>query len=288
MNKRKAFTLVELGIVVVVIMVLVVGVLKGASLTQTSRVLGARSFTASSVVPKVESLVAWYETSTKDSFKGNQAYDGGQIDAWYDISPESIARNSNLSEGNKVNKLNRTASSDVTYVEDGINSIPSINFTGSSPITLSSLYQGSSSINTVFIVFRPTAYLNGTITLFDSYSSGSTYSIGISSTAAAINAGTSLSGSTTINLGNDYILAAVFNSTSSALYLNDPGTAIASNTAGSNSLTGLTIGATKAGTQLFPGMISEIIVYNRVLKLQERRDIFRYLSSKYKITVTNI
>ncbi|MBU6338887.1 MAG: prepilin-type N-terminal cleavage/methylation domain-containing protein [Rickettsiales bacterium] len=290
MNKRKAFTLVELAIVVVVIMVLVVGVLKGASLTQTSRIVGARSFTASSVVPKTEGLVAWYETSTKDSFKGNQAYDSSQIDTWYDISPDSIVRNSSLAEGSKVNKLSRTASSAVTYVEDGINSIPTINFSGSSPITLSSLYQGSLSLSTVFVVFRPTSYLDGHITFFDSYSSGSTYSIGITSSAVTINAGalSALSGSASINLGNDYILAAVFNTTSSAIYLNDPETAITSGDAGSNSLTGLTIGSTKAGAENFPGMISEIIVFNRILKLQERRDIFRYLASKYKITVTSI
>lgn len=291
MNKRKAFTLVELAIVVVVIMVLVVGVLKGASLTQTSRILGARSFTASSVVPKTDGLVVWYETSTKDSFKGDQAYDGGQIDAWYDISPESIVRNSSLTEGSKVNKLSRTASSDVTYVEDGINSVPSVNFSGSSSITLPSFYQGSLSLSTVFVVFRPTAYLSGHITLFDSYSSGSTYSIGVTSSTVTINAGATavLSGSTSINLGNDYIVAAVFTgSSSSALYLNDPGTAIISGDAGSNSLTGLTIASNKAGGEQFPGMVSEVIVYNRILKLQERRDIFRYLASKYKIVVTNI
>lgn len=289
MNKRKAFTLVELGMVIVVIMVLVVGVLKGASLTQTSRVLGARSFTASSIVPKIEGLIAWYETSTKDSFKSNQAFDSGQLDSWYDINPETFVRNSNLAEGSKVNKLTRTASSSVTYVEDGINSTPSVNFTASSSsFNLSSFYQGSLALSTIFIVFKPTSYLSGDVTLLDSNSSGSISSIGVSSSTVKINAGTALSGSATINLGNDYIIAAVFNSTSSKIYLNNSETTIASGNAGSNSLTGLTIGSNRLGAESFPGMISEIIIYNRSLNIQERRDIFRYLASKYKITVTGI
>jgi type II secretory pathway pseudopilin PulG len=289
MNKRKAFTLVELGMVVVVIMVLVVGILKGASLTQTSRVLGAKSFTASSIVPKIEGLVAWYEISTKDSFKIGQAYDNGQLDSWYDINPETIIRNSTLAEGNKVNKLTRTASSSVTYVEDGINSTPSVNFTASSSsFSLSSFYQGSLALSTIFVVFKPTSYLSGDITILDSNSSGNISSIAVSSSTVKINAGTAISGSATINLGNDYIIAAVFNSTSSKIYLNNSETTIASGDAGSNSLTGLTIGSNRLEAERFPGMISEIIIYNRSLNIQERRDIFRYLASKYKITVTGI
>ncbi len=281
-HKKTAFTLVELSIVLIVILIIITGVLKGGALTQTSRILGARSITAKSVVPQINGLVAWYETSTKNSFLESQASNGTQITKWYDIgsSPTVPAPNT----------LTKAAAANVTYVDEGINKVPSILFDGSSSsskITLPSFYQGSSAQNTIFLVFNPSS-LTSRATLFDSISSGSTASIGIQSNAVIINAGTLLSGSATIETNNSYILAAYFNGTISKIYMNDSETAVASGNSGSNALTGLTIGATKSGTEMFTGMISEVIIYDRILAIQERRDVFRYLADKYKITVTGI
>jgi hypothetical protein len=57
---------------------------------------------------------------------------------------------------------------------------------------------------------------------------------------------------------------------------------------GSNALTGLTIGMDKSGSNGFNGYISEIIIYDRQLKLQERKDVMSYLAKKYRITVANL
>lgn len=282
-HKKTAFTLVELSIVLVVILIIITGVLKGGALTQTSRILGARSITAKSVVPQINGLIAWYETSTKNSLLESQASNATQITTWYDIGSSSTVPTPNT--------LTKAAAANVTYADDGINKVPSILFDGSSSsskITLSSFYQGSSAQNTIFLVFNPSAFLTSHATLFDSISSGSTASIGIQSNAVTINAGTLLSGSATIETNNSYIVAAYFNGTISKIYMNDSETAISSGDAGSNSLTGLTIGATKSGTEMFAGMISEVIIYDRILAIQERRDVFRYLADKYKITVTGI
>jgi hypothetical protein len=282
-HKKTAFTLVELSIVLTVILIIITGVLKGGALTQTSRILGARSITAKSVVPQINGLFAWYEASTKNSFLESQASNGAQITTWYDIgsSPTVPAPNT----------LTKTpAAANVTYVDEGINKVPSILFDGSSSsskITLLSFYQGSSAQNTIFLVFNPNS-LTSRATLFDSISTGNTASIGIQSNALTINAGNLLSGSAKIETNNSYIVAAYFNGTISKIYMNDSETAIASGNSGSNALTGLTIGATKSGTEMFTGMISEVIIYDRILAIQERRDVFRYLADKYKITVTGI
>ncbi len=281
MHKKTAFTLVELLVVLIVILIIITGVIKGGSLTQASRILGARSITAKSVVPQINGLVAWYETSTKNSFLESQASKGAQITKWYDIGSSPVAPVSNT--------LTKTAALNVTYANEGINKFPSILFSGSSSskITLSSFYQGSSAQNTIFLVFNPSS-LTSRATLVDSISSGSTASIGIKSNAVTINAGNLLSGSAKIETNNSYIVAAYFNGTISKIYMNNSETAVASGNSGSNTLTGLTIGADKSGAEMFTGMISEVIIYDRILAIQERRDVFRYLEDKYKITVTGI
>jgi hypothetical protein len=57
---------------------------------------------------------------------------------------------------------------------------------------------------------------------------------------------------------------------------------------GNNSLSGLTIGATNAGASGFDARISEVIIFNRVLNVNERKEIFNYLAKKYKIQVVGV
>lgn len=284
MQIKKAFTLIELAVVLLVILLLIAGIMQGGSLVQTSRILGARSFTAQSIVPKIDGLIAWYETSTKNSFKESEAYDGAQITTWYDISPSSIVA--------QRNSLTKSASSQVTYVEEGINSLPSIMFDGSSSaskISASSLYQGILLENTVFLVFNATGDLSSHVALLDGDASSGTKEIGIQSDAITISGGTTLSGSTTITAGTTYIVAAYFNNAASKIYLNDAATEVVSGNAGAGmDSAGLVIGSNRLATEFFTGMISEVIFYNHLLSLQERRDVFRYLADKYKVTVAGI
>lgn len=287
-SQKKAFTLLELSVVLLVIGVLVVGIVQGGGLVKASRIANARSFTAKSVVPEISGLIAWYETSTKDALKESESYNNAQTSEWYDISPSSIVT--------KKNKLARTANSNVIYQSDGINKIPSIQFKNTANITLSSFYQGPSSQATVFIVFRPSNSPSSTEKiLLDSSSSGSSAQIGIKSNAVFFNLGTSASTGTSSNaasfiVGKDYILAAYLNSSYSKAFVNNAKTEAgsASVNPGTNQLSGLTIGTNKSNSKPFNGFISEIIIYNRPLQLQERKDVMSYLSKKYQIAVSGI
>lgn len=284
MNKKSAFTFIELSIVLVIIMILTVGILKGASLAYSSRLLGARSQTAKSIIPEVKGLVAWYEISLKDSFIESEASDETQITQWNDIGPSL--------NSSRKNNLTKSASSNVLYIEDGINNIPSIKFdalTTDSNITLPSFYQNYTPQSTIFIVFQPLGTLPTQETLLDSGAAvQDTVSISVESDAVTINAGIALSGATSVNSGQTYILCASFNRTLSAVYFNDADTKLTSGDAGANSLNGLTIGSNKSSSERFDGLVSEVVVYDRVISLQERRDIFRYLADKYDVTVDGI
>lgn len=288
LSRKQAFTLTELAVVLSVILILITGVISAGSITQVARVIGARTITAKSVVPQINGLLAWYETSSDNSLLASQKSDDAQITTWYDISPSSIV--------NQRNYLNKGATSNTLYREDGINSIPSLEFDGTSAakMTLSSFYQGTYPQNTIFIVFRPMSD-SMPQTLLDSYSTGSTTSVSIAINSISLNAGSSATTSTgsnapSIYYNGNYIMAVYFNGSSSQVFVNNSESPAGAATisAGTNKITGLTIGTDKSGNGGFKGLISEIVVYNRALKLQERRDVFRYLSDKYRISVSGI
>ncbi len=296
MKKNTAFSMVELSLVLIVIGVLAAGVISATSLIKTSRLTTARSLTAKSTVPSIEGLVAWYETSAIDSLKTSENYNNAQISTWYDISPASITL--------KKNTLTKTASSAVTYTDKGINNFASLKFSGtgtsssndaSGKISLSSFYQGASARNTIFIVCRPSALPSGYSRIFiDSGDSSVTSATGIAATNSVyFNLGSVSNTATGANpasfaLEQNYILAIYFNGSSSKAYVNNTKNMAgdATTSPGTNFLTGLTIGSDHSGGYSFNGLISEVIIYNRPLQNNERTDIFKYLSNKYKIPVS--
>ena len=289
MKKHSAFTLLELSIVIILIGILVGGVMKGGNLINSARLTSARSFTSKSPVPEIEGLIAWYETSSSDSFKASETVDGIQATEWRDISPNSVVT--------QKNKLTKAAAANMIYESTGINKTPSLQFSSTGKITLSSLYQGGMAQATVFLVFRPNvAPSSGAIILFDSISTVATNtSIGIKSTAVNLNAGLLVdtgvgSNPASFANGKNYIVAAYLNGVKSGAYVNNATTLAggANVSAGTNQITGLTIGTDKGGSNGFTGLISEVIIYNRPLKLQERKDVMLYLSKKYRITVSGL
>jgi len=273
--QNSAFSLIELSVVLIIISVLVAGVMQSTSLVNLARLMNARSYTSKSPVPSIGGLVAWYETSSKNSFKAvDNAADNSEISDWYDINPASLPE-----------KKNTLVANSVIYKTDGINKIPSLQFT-SANANLDSFFQGTSAQYTIFLVFRPTS-TSGTI--LDSDTSGATNSISIAANALNLNAGSSADIANTFIASTNYITAVYFNRAVSEAYVNDAvniaGSAINS---GTNQLDGLTIGSNKSGTNNFSGLISEVIIFNRPLKFQERKDVMSYLSKKYSITVAGL
>jgi hypothetical protein len=285
---KKAYSLLELSIVTIIVGVLISGVVSGVGMIRASRISNARLFTSKSPVIEISGLVAWYETSLKDSLDGNQAIDGAAITNWYDLNPNS---NSGVAGAIKKNKLS-SVSPGATFISNGINGTPSINFASNARFTLSTFYQGTSSQSTIFLVLRPLTTLSSTAQIvLDSISSANTTSIGLENTAINLNTGIGVDSATiTPNLssGTDYVISTYLNNTNSQAFVNSASNALAAANTGTNQLTGLTIGTNKSGNSGFTGLISEVIIFNRVLKTQERKDVMNYLSKKYKISVAGL
>ena len=127
MKKNKAFSLVELSVVILIIGILVAGVTQSGRLIRQIKLSTARSVTASSDVASIRDITAWFEASTEGVFtddKGStEVEDKAQIDIWRDTNPQK-------SNGDKPELKNATTGAKPKYVSNGINGIPSVYFDG--------------------------------------------------------------------------------------------------------------------------------------------------------------
>lgn len=286
-TKKFAFSLIELSIVLLVIGILMVGVSQGYNLVRSAQISNARSITAKSPILQIQGLLAWYETSMKESLDQSKLKDGDSISTWKDISPNSIL--------NGYNQLTTTASANIAFAQSSINKIPSIKFTGSSKLSLANFTQGASSQATVFLVVKLN-YVPDTTnykTIFDGNSAD--FSFSIRSNGIQINTGSSVVSSDVANSflnSGEYAIAIYFNGSNSKVYVNDTdsmfGGSVINNPSGTNQLAGVTLGATRSGSLGFAGYISEVAIFNRVIKAGERKEIFNYFSKKYKIAIAGV
>ena len=286
---KKAFSLIELSVMIIIVSLLISGVIDGRSLIKDSRVYSARAVTFSSQIITIPKMVLWLESSVKDSFLTSQTIDGSQITSWYNREPAKFLVKNNLTT---------TASDNVIYKESSINNIPSANMTEAGNMNLTNFSNSALASSTIIVVFKPTTTVSATaLNIIDSGDAdNSTSSIAIKSNKVVLNAGSLVETSTITNpasftKSSNYILMVYFNGASSKVFVNDiveVGGSGASLDAGSNALNGLTVGANKSGASGIAAEIAEVIVYGRVLKNSEKRDVMSYLSKKYKIAVSGI
>jgi len=288
LNKR-AFSLIELSIVLIIIGLLIAGITSGRNLVRASKLSSGRSITLASQIVTIPGMVLWTESTTKDSFLNTESIDSNQLTTWYNREPSGFLVSNNFTT---------SASSNVIYEEVSTNELPAVNMTVAGNMSLANFSSSVLSAATIAIVFKPTVAPTSTATtIADAGASGnSTASIGIKSDRVSLNFGSAVETSTVTNpasfsLDGLYILVVYLNGASSKVFVNNAtevGGSGAVLSAGTNALNGVTIGANKSGSSGIAAEISEVIIYNRVLKDTERQDMMSYLSTKYKITVTGL
>lgn len=286
-TKNSAFSLVELSIVIFIIGVLITGATQGYSLVKSAQISNARGITSKSPIAQIQGLIAWYETSMKESLNLTELKEGANITTWKDISPSSIV--------NGNNKLTAVASSNITYFQSAINKIPSLKFTGFANLSIANFAQGPSSQATIFLVIKPDYAPDSTNykAIFDGNSAD--FSFSIKSDMVRLNAGNVTSSTTFADSfvnSKEYAIAVYFNGLNSKTFVNNTDSPIGGSTAlnsGTNQLNGFVIGSNRSAPLVgFSGYISEVVIFNRVIKNAERKEIFNYLSKKYKISITGL
>jgi len=122
-KKGKAFSLIELSIVLVVIGIAISSITQSSRLIAQFKLSSARSQTQSSPVTSIKDLSMWLETTTVDSFSENESEDGSGVSVWKDINNYSSA---------KVNGQQSSSFRYPQYKTNCINGLPCLRFDGSS------------------------------------------------------------------------------------------------------------------------------------------------------------
>ncbi|OFW80689.1 MAG: hypothetical protein A2887_05705 [Alphaproteobacteria bacterium RIFCSPLOWO2_01_FULL_40_26] len=295
---KRAFSLIELSIVILIIGILIAGVTQSSRLVKQMRLNSARSLTQSSPVNSIKDLILWVEPTLESSFDSDLG-NGDAVAKWNDINPQSSYK-INLSQDSSGNRP--------TYLAEGIGGIPSIKFSGSTgtPLYGKDIYFSSPSY-TIFMVFKPDTVSESALlgAFYDNDSNWTNESgehginLQINSSTPKFRAlhrgptgasgGNSNVSSSDIVAKKDYIFSYVRNYTVGAtLWLNN---AVeinqASASAGSfdKASLQLVIGTLfdSLTARKFDGQFSELIIFDRALRQSEIDDVEAYLSKKYSV-----
>jgi prepilin-type N-terminal cleavage/methylation domain-containing protein len=281
-KNKTAFSLIELSIVILIVGILVAGVVQTSRLVTRMRILNAQTVTRSSEIYLIKGLSVWIETVSEKSFDVSESSDGAKISKWNDINPISATAN-NYSQSNDANKPN--------YVENFSNGLPGVYFNRLEGDSLQGLINSSLSIAGIscFFVYNSTGTPIG----------GSIVSIADNATPTQ-NSMYIQSGGTDV-YQFDYIFTPDFKLTTNS-------TRIMSNIVnlsgvgqiyenGFLKVTGninanvfypnpiLIIGK-RVDNIYFNGNIGELIIFNQILKDEDRKLVEKYLGKKWGIKVS--
>lgn len=127
MKLKKAFSLIELSIVILIIGILVAGVTQSSRLVKQIRLASIKSMTLSSPVSSIKDLVVWLESTMDSSFIDSEESNGSSVTTWFDINPQNTS---------KSNATSPSASENPIYLENGINGLPAISSDGTNDVML--------------------------------------------------------------------------------------------------------------------------------------------------------
>ena len=281
---KKAFSLIELSIVILIIGILVAGVTQSSRLIKSMRLMTARNLTLSSPVNSIQNLVMWYETTLEKSIDEAERQDGIEVSKWYDITPTSITKN---------DATQTVLASRPKYTDGVINGLPVLKFDGSSDFfdIDGKLFVGSQ--YTIFVVEQRRT--NADAFFFG----GGSFGTNMCLIAGYYTGGASLRHAHFGDDVNDCLNCVPLYSTviprihifrfsyskGKQYYLN--GSTVTSQNATVNPLVSYNNAyIAKYGTSIFYyGDIAEIIVFSSALNVEELSSIKDYLSKKWGIKV---
>ena len=149
---NKAFSLIEISVVLLIIGILIAGVSSGIDLYQDFKVTTAKSLTQNSRVNRINGLALWLESSQKSSFEPNNITNGTAITKWKNIAP-------NLTPNDRARfdavKTSISVSGPI-YRENAINSLSGLEFvnTENRCLQVASGFDGDGKYSSVFLVIR--------------------------------------------------------------------------------------------------------------------------------------
>ena len=299
--KSKAFSLIELSIVVLIIGILIAGVTQGSRMVRQARLKTAQNQTSGSPVSSIPNLAAWWETTMEGSItsttNGTSPENQDLVSSWNDINTQNNSKNAtNIPSGNNP-----------IYTENGMNGLPVVTFSGGKYNS----FDGSilvASDYTIFVVEQRSSnavsnyFMAGSASALDANMHlGYRTNTVVTQAQYADDISVTLAGSMAAGFVSKTPLIWTFrqsSTTGKALYFNGG----AGN--GGFSAVGAPIGTSSSTSQLvsyagsqiggssargyYYGDLAEIIIFNRALKREEENAIISYLGKKWGIVTSPI
>jgi prepilin-type N-terminal cleavage/methylation domain-containing protein len=308
-NKNRAFSLIELSIVVLIIGILIAGVTQGSRLVNASKVQTAQTLSQSAPVTSVQGLLLWLDSSRDDSFISTETSNATQLTKWYNVNPQ--VANPNRATTSLTTFTN--SSPNITYKSVGINGLPSVSFATGRTSTFASPASGRIvtpyQAYTIFVVARVTSIAATNAFLYNGDSVGfkgfGVYSDstgkmrvdgGTTSAFTALVGGTSAVANAarimTVTISPDSVNGSPIAPPTAEFYVNGKDdltvAGLSANITAQGATDALYIGGTTAASLLpFVGDMSEVIIFDTALKASDRKAIEQYLGKKYGIAVAS-
>jgi len=118
-RKNKAFSLIEISIVILVIGILIFGISSGIDLYQDFRLESANQLTQKSIAGRIDGLTLWFETTSNQSFQKSKPFHNEPIAFWKNL-------NQQLSQ--PINVYQNDSQFQPKYILNAINGLPALNF----------------------------------------------------------------------------------------------------------------------------------------------------------------
>jgi prepilin-type N-terminal cleavage/methylation domain-containing protein len=291
-TNHKAFSLIEISVVIVIIGILIAGISSGIELYDDYKLKVAQNLTKNSRVARIKDLELWFETTSENSLatgttsftdKQNPA-DQDRIGRWNDINPNIIATAKN-------NATQAASDNQPKYIRKGMNGLPALKFDGTDDFLS---YNGNFLVGSDYTIFVVEARGSGKVSnYFLAGASGDYFSnlilgYGSNGSISHGNFGNGVSKAIEsytgpINRIYDFYFNKILGMsiyTNGILSIND-----------SSQKTPLTkYPNSSIGYYGYPsyyqGLISEIIFYTRALSDKERQEVETYLSKKWGIKLS--
>ncbi len=293
-TKHKAFSLIEISMVILVIGILIAGISQGIDLYDDYRLTSARNLTKNSLVNRIPDLEMWLETTSENSLatgttsftdKANPA-DQDSIGRWNNINPNILP-----TARNHATQNNPTASVDnqPKYIRKGMNGLPALLFDGTNDFFS---YNGNFLVGADYTIFVVEARSSGYYNVFLSGNESNTNKmliLGYNQFDQIIytHYGSDLKkGMPTFISPIPRIHSFVFNKINGKSIYTNSGTATSNvnQTSPLISYSGSSIG-NYINNYYYKGYIAEIIFYTRALTDKERQEVELYLSKKWGIKI---
>lgn len=304
---NKAFSLIELSIVILIIGILIAGVTSGSRLILKLKIASAQNLTKGSPLGSMKDLLLWVEPTLDESFDPTQAQQSYQITQWNDINPTTSSKYFFV----------RNQSSQITYETQGINGLPTIKFDGNTSVdgipgrTGALFLSRSTSISDIISLPTSMAKMSIILVLQNNLVSGGNVNYAFYNGNANINpqngwgyflhfplgkrtlyfpqvGGSWYQNNNTITR-NPEILTVMYGGIgvgSLQVFVNGLSEPFPNNNWSSSVPTSYFLIGNGNGTEIWNGFISEVIIFDRIINTEERKSIESYLGKKYSIKVS--